>query len=463
MAANTGGTAAPSPQTIRQSGAAQALGAPKGGGRPQGQGKPGGRPPAQKAKPAARPPNAGRPGFQPRPPGQRTQAAKAPAPRYSGKNIFNPAAGIQGSPQLEALADRITKGQLQNQLEPLRQQAGEIRNTQQTVGERYGNAAKLTEGTLQGLQGQQEAGAKTFENNAAEATLQASKGIETAGQNATSRTGGYLDPQVQAALNAQGARAVGLGAAQGGLAANLGQNEANYMTNVRAAAAQRSLEGQGNIAQHYGAELGKVSASERQAIAKQPVAAKSLGVELGQKQFSDLATAQGLGIKTQTLQQKGAETTQRVKATERGQSLAVQRNQENNATRRANASLSAELNRIGKATAQMSAEDKARYDQAQIRVKEAAAKGKPASQKEGRGYMAKLSTAEAIARSVMGKELKTAAAQTKAREELAKKGASGDVISAALNLAVYGRLGPSDEAAAISYGLTKALRPQWFR
>lgn len=41
-------------------------------------------------------------------------------------------------------------------------------------------------------------------------------------------------------------------------------------------------------------------------------------------------------------------------------------------------------------------------------------------------------------------------------------GYSPDVIHAALNLATYGVLGPDDRKTAESYGLLRAMRPEWF-
>lgn len=454
---------APNVASVRMSGAAQALGAPKVSSvkaQAKTGGKPAGKPPGTggKGKPAPGLPPPVHPGFQPKPPGAHQAAARPPAraPAPVSPLEMNPA-------QMQSYYTKQVGANTQAELAPYRQRQGEIGNVEKTVAGRYGAAAGITEGTLAGLQTQQAEGAKTYENNAADAALKVSKGIETAGQNAITRNGGAVDPQVQAALNAETARASSTGAAQTALAGQLGQNEANFMTNVRAAAAQRSLEGQRGIASHYGAERAKVGGEEARVMGRQPGEISKLLGEGLQRQFTDRATEAGLNIKGQTLAQKAQESQAKNAVTERGQNQSNARNAESNRQREAasqrTARTAGERNEISK----LSAEDKRRYDEARVRIDEKTKGGKPPSPKEGRTYMAKLSTAESIARSVLGNEPRSKTAQARARAELTKKGASGDVAAAAMNLAVYGRLGPADRAAAESYGLTRQMRPQWFR
>jgi hypothetical protein len=207
------------------------------------------------------------------------------------------------SQQLAQLADQITKQNLGAQLTPLRQQAGEISGIEGTVAKRYGGYSEATDKLLQGIGSGAEASAKTYENQAADTVLKAGQAISQTGQAAAGQNGGYLDPQVQAEINAQGQLAGGVGGAQNSFAQAAGQNEQNFMGNLRAAAAQRALEGQRGISTLYGDQLSKNQASQQALIAKQPADAKSLATELGQKQFTDYATLQGLGIKQSGVQQ----------------------------------------------------------------------------------------------------------------------------------------------------------------
>lgn len=458
----TGGTAVPS--ALRESAAAHAMG---GGGQRvlnkasgkmetakaikayKAPGAPMKMPMSHTAKPTSRPPS----------------NKSANAGHSSAKAFYE-----LGPGQLQHLATKEVQQETKANLQPYQQKAGEIAGTEQTVAKRFGGYGEATDKLLGGLQSSAEGSAKTYGNLAAEQALKAQSDVANVGQNTQAANGNYLDPQVRAALANQSANVAGIGAARTSQAESQGQNETNFMTNLRAAAAQRATEGQSGITSTFGKQQAANQAGENQLLAREPGAISKLATEYGQKEFTDRATEQGLGIKAGTLrvgEQNAQSKAQSVRATE-----------SNNAQK--NALTSAKLGLEGQklkfsevstgeklAVSKLTAEEKARYDQAQERYKTYTEThgGKAPSAKEGRSYMSKLSSAESIAaQALAGVNKGRGNAQTQAatRKLLAEKGASADVISAALNLAVYGRLGPVDQHVAESYGLTKELRPQWF-
>jgi hypothetical protein len=376
--------------------------------------------------------------------------------------------------QLQAIAKTSTTASEKAALAPLRQQGKEIGGAEGVALQRQASMGATSQQQLAGLAQGEEASAKTAQNNAAEAAVSAAKEINTSGQSAQTANGGFLDPAVQQALAASSNTAGALGGAASQYAGAMGVSGANLMANLRASAAQRVTEGASRIAQGYGAAQQGVTNREGAITAARPATEGKALNELGKQQVADQVALKNVGIKEGTLATTAANDQARNRLTARGQNMATSRNQANvnqreTASQRT-ASLGAQKQSFAEwstteklAISKLSATDKARYDQAQIRVKEAATQHKAVTPKEGRTYMSKLSTAEQIARGVLGSEPKSKTAQERARAELVKKGASGDVVSAALNLAVYGRLGTADEAAAISYGLTKGIRPQWFR
>jgi hypothetical protein len=293
----------------------------------------------------AQPRTAARPSGPPRLPQSSPVHAKAPArpaakpAAKAGPTAFNPISGFLNSQQLGALADQITKQNMGTQLAPLRQQAGEIQGTQSTVSSRYGGYSAATDKLLQGIGTDTATNAKTSENQAADAVLKAGQAVNQTGQSAQAQNGGYLDPQVQAELNAEGKLASGVGGAQNTFAQNAGQNEQNFMGNLRGASAQRAVEGQKSISNTYGGQYAKNAAEQRNLIAKQPADAKSLATTLGQQQFTDYATLQGLGIKTagvnqagEKIKQTGQQNSARNRLTERGQNVTRQNSAEKTRT-----------------------------------------------------------------------------------------------------------------------------------
>src|SRR5206468_2297242 len=154
-----------------------------------------------------------------------------------------------------------------------------------------------------------------------------------------------------------------------------------------------------------------------------------LDLETLQHQFTNRATEQGLGIKLTGLQQKGAETRERVGATKRGQNISAQSQAAGRVQRERASQRTAETSRLNK--------------QAELNYKETHPSGKATnapkapSPAEGRKYMANISKAEAIAhqQGVSGKT--TAKRLGEVRKYLQGLGYNGDQVSAAMNLAYY--------------------------
>jgi hypothetical protein len=317
--AQTGGTAAPN---VRINAAARVLGAPKVTAQRQ-----------QRSTPSARPPRpVGRTGGTPAPPMGRGltqhqvapqrpvvqhQAARqphesarparaprqapprqAPAPRQTA---FNPLEGDLNSKQLAALATSVTKANDEPLIQAQQTQAKEIVGAEGTALQRQAAMGATGQGVMSGLQAGEEASAKTAQNNAAEAAVKAGHEIETSGQSASTATAGFVDPAVKAALAQSASTAGALGGAAGQYAAAMGVSGQNQMSQLRAAAAQRITEGGQRISQDYGQAQQKAQDEEDKLLAKQPAEAKTLAVELGQKQLTDAATLKSLGVKEGTL------------------------------------------------------------------------------------------------------------------------------------------------------------------
>lgn len=259
-------------------------------------------------------------------------AVKAPS---KGQTVFDPSNHSYNEAQLAHLGTIQAQQQEQAELGPLRAQYGQIAGQEGATQKAFGGYADTTNSLLGTLANQTAEGAKTFENQQADAALQAGKTVETAGQNASSLTAGYLTPEVKAQLASESARAGATGQAGTSFAANLGQGQNNYMANMRAAAAMKATEGHGQIASTFGKQLAANQAAQNAAVGKVAPNALKFGNELGQKAFTDRITQAGLGIKSATLQQKGAEGKAKNAVTERGQNLAVVRNRENVSQREA--------------------------------------------------------------------------------------------------------------------------------
>jgi hypothetical protein len=389
----------------------------------------------------------------------RRAQAKAPARAPAAPRPYNPQTANAG--EMERHFTGVVNKNTQAELGPFRQRQGEITNTEGTVSKAYGGYGEQFQNQMGNLQTQAQGNAKTFENHVAESTLQATKGIETTGQNAITANAGYLDPQLRAALSNQSSNIAATGQAQLGAAQAQGQGMQNYLTALRGAAGARVLEGQRGIATTYGKQRGEVGAKENQLIARKPGEISRLTEQGMKTQFNQRAAEQGLGIKLGTLgvaqqnaQTKAADAAAKArgaaeghKLTERGQNITAENYKKTDEYRKAGL---AEKERVDASNAQYK-----RFQESHG--------GKGPSAKEANTYAANISKAEGIARQLLGTEPRSKTKQASVRAELIKKGASADTVSAALNLVAYGRLGPIDQQVAKNYGLTPQMRPQWFR
>lgn len=230
-------------------------------------------------------------------------AARAPGKAASpGRGGEGERSWLQMTPgELQQLASKEVQQNTQAELQPFRARQGEITGTEQTVAKRFGGYGEASDKLLGGIQASAEGSAKTLDNEAAESAMKARQGVESAGQTAQSLTAGYLDPQVRAQLGAEQANVAGIGAGQQASAQALGQGETNFITGLRAAAAQRVAEGQRGITSQFGAQRAKVAGEEGKLLARMPGQTTKLDTELLQKQFTNRATEAGLGIKQGTL------------------------------------------------------------------------------------------------------------------------------------------------------------------
>lgn len=234
--------------------------------------------------------------------GQRAAAAgRTPAPAKTA--AFNPLGALLGgqgaytTQQLGTLANNIVGPTTQAALIPLRQQAAQIQNTQATVGNRYAGYTAAENQFLGGLQQNVQGAALSNENAAAQAAQNTSNQIDTTGAAAKALNGGYLDPNVAAALQQQRQFGGTTQGAEAGFVNSQGQNETNFMQNLRATAALQGVEGQQNINSIYQKQAATNTAAQQTLIGKEQPTAKQLATTLGQQQFTDYATAKGLQLK----------------------------------------------------------------------------------------------------------------------------------------------------------------------
>lgn len=215
---------------------------------------------------------------------------------------FNPLGGFLSSAQLGNLAARITKTNTNADLIPLRQQAAQLRNSERTVQGRYAGYTATGDQVMQGLQANAQAGAASQDNLIAQAAQNTANQIDQTGAAAQAANGGYLDPQVAQQI-ALGRTAAGtqLGG-QAGFTAGMGANEANFMSNLRASAAAQGIQGQRDIVSAFAKPIATNAGQQDALIAKENPTARSLAATLGQQQFTDYSTLQGLGLKKQAEQ-----------------------------------------------------------------------------------------------------------------------------------------------------------------
>jgi hypothetical protein len=473
MANLTGGTLAPS-QGPRQSAAARALGAPKGVTRPAKAGKiPGAGRSAQNAARAD-----AKADYHEAHPSRAIGQRSVPAPTRS-PSVFDPLHNTYSEPELERLGVDQAGDQQKMELSQYGRQAKEVLAQEGATQKAFQGYANTTNTLLGQQQQEAQTSAKTFENQQAESALQAGKAIETAGQNAASLTGGYLDPAVKAQLLSESQRAGTAGQAGTSFAANLGQNEMNYMGNLRAVAAQKATEGHAQIAGTYGKQLGTIRGRAAEATAKVVPNSLKFANEIGQKQFTDAVTRQGLGIKQETLGAKVQEGKAKLAVQERGQNLSRQSAAERNQITARGQSFNNWAKREDLAIKKLSAVDKARYDQARIQIDKQTKEGKAPNPAAGRKYLQTLNNALSTVKAELArgqkKGFKGQQLYNIARKQLGEGKYTGkggiepgtpmgqNLIDAALNLAVYGRLSTVNQAEAQALGLSPNMKPEWFR
>lgn len=443
-------------QAQRSAAAGKAVGAPKGMQKQAKANLPRPQMAPTKQMPRANP--------HPNHPGQNQHAHAGPPVNPESRSLLelNPA-------QIAQRGTHMAQLQQKAELSPLQGQAKELSGTEAAAQARFKALGEAQSTNLQGISQQAETSAKTSENRAADLALQTAKSIESSGQAEAGQLGGYVSPELKAQMLAAGQRASETTGAGQSLAAQSGQNEANYLQNLRASAAAKVTEGSRQIAAPYGKALAENAGKQRETIAKTAPNAAKYQQELGKEAFNQKATQLGLGIKNSELGLKTG------KLGVEKQNASTNAFKARTGAQTAAAKLGLEGRKLGfnewatkekVAISKLSAADKAIYDRAQIKVKENAAQGKTASPKEGRKYMDRINGSVAVIRAALGGTNQgrgTHTSQEEIRAKLREKGISDDVISAALNLAVYNRLSTADQAAAIANGLTPNLRPQWFR
>lgn len=232
----------------------------------------------------------------------------------------------------------VTQGRLAQRAElaPLQSQAQEIRGNEQGASQAYGKLVSASEPVFQGIIQNMGASAKTAENTAAEAALQAPKAVETAGQSQASMTAGYASPELRSELLNE-AQQAGANAGSRSLAAqNIAQGGQNLIEEMRGAAALKALGGGQNITNTFQKQLVTNENAQRNAITKSAGRVPEIEQKLGQQNFADALTKAKLANEGIKIGQAGAKIRQtgelgaaKVRATERGQNLATARNREN--------------------------------------------------------------------------------------------------------------------------------------
>ena len=148
------------------------------------------------------------------------------------------------------IGERV-KGEIAAETKPFNEKAGQIAGSEAASAARYRGFTNEAETAEAGIVANQQAGAKTTDNQAAENVIKASEPTVTAGNNVATQNGGYVAPQVQAALQAGVASTAGIASAAQGKALTQGQNEEDYLRNLNAQATQRYVAGQGQLTESF--------------------------------------------------------------------------------------------------------------------------------------------------------------------------------------------------------------------
>lgn len=386
------------------------------------------------------------------PVGKPAKPARAPAPHQRIAAAVQHLGGPRIRPwtemspgELKHFATKTVQQSTKTELEPFRRRAGEISGQEQNVASRYGAYGRATDTLLGGIQGEAGGSARTFENQVAQNALNASKGIETSGQELANQAAG--SPQLAAQLQAERANVTGIGAAQQGAAGQLGQSESNFMTNLRAAAAQKVAEGQGQIAGAFGKQRAENQAKESELLSRQPGAITKLLTELTQKQFTNRAAEAGLGIKQGQLNvaQQNATTKARAQSASERLGFAKLSGEERQRT------INNRINEGKLKVSELNANDKAAYDR--WKMSQGGGKGgtkfSSATATKFNADVGKVQSA--IITAVKGNTHDQAALNA-AWNELRAKNVDEHLIHAAMNKLRYGHYGARDREYMKSIG-----------
>jgi hypothetical protein len=336
-------------------------------------------------------------------------------------------------------------------LQPYQAQGAQIQANEAGAQQAYAKLQGSENEQLAKLGTQQEASAKTLQNQMAENALQQGKAIETTGQTQASMTGGYVSPELRSQLLSQSQLAGQTGGAGNQFAQNLAQAGATNLAEMRGTASLKALGGSQNLTNFFQKQQQGVQQNEQGVLAK--VAPRALEIEgnLGKEQYTRRATQAALEGKSLAQAQKGKETLARLRTTERGQNITREGHEMTAQTAREGhqQKLWEHTHPTGKATGRKGS-------------------GKPEKSPESATkFMHEVSGAEAAGRQVFAqsgkKSLYNRKRQEQVRHYLAGRGASGDVISATLNMLVYGKLGKKDRQTAKAYGvIPEKAPPGWF-
>ena len=355
-------------------------------------------------------------------------------------------------------------------LSPLEAQGRQIQANEQGVQQSFKNLQGSADQNLQKLGGGQAASAKTFENQAAENALTAGKAIETAGQTANTLTGGYTSPELKAQLALSSQQAAGTGGAGSQFAQNIAAGSAAQLAQMRGAASLKALGGSQAITNTFQKQQQGVQQAQQGVLAK--VAPRALEIEgnLGKEQYTRRATREALGLKGASLKQAGELGFGKLA---QGAAALKQKGEEGTKNREIKEKV-LEFQEAHAGTqdkySKMSANDQHIYKQAEMRYKRFLEThgGKAPDKKEGRGKANEVEHASAIAFAngvrKGSKDLHGAKQRAKEAIEKAYGGvAPTALVTAAMNVAYYGRLSKADRAWAESYGLTGEIKPNWFK
>ncbi len=414
--------------------------------------------PKQHAKAPSKP--AAKPKAPPKAP-RSPKAAKAP-----------PGIGNMNQGDVHNKAVTLARLERNASLAPLQSQAKEIGANEQGVQQRYGQLVGAANTQAEHLQQGQAASAKTFENQAAENALTAGKAIETAGQTQALMTGGYTSPELRAQMALSSQQAAGQGGAGSAFAQSVAASGASNIAQMRGAASLNALGGSQQITNAFQKQAAQNQQAQQGVIGKVAPRAAELEEKIGQANFSDKAVMGKLAFEGVKLKQAGELGRGKIAATKEGNQLTRLTGIEGNRARAADLKFKENNAKVVNGIANLNANDQKKYHEAETRYKNYVEShgGKPPDPTEGRKYMGELERAATIAshsgirRGLTGQALKDA--KKKARETItttAKGTIPNNMIEAAFNLAYYGRLSATDRAVAESYGLTKEIRPHWFR